>query len=100
MGLHKQITQSKGNEIIFNLFAHMVFAAQNRELDLGEVLADPPSPVPWSLATPDAQNKQSIIGKSISAECECWIIHSLSFHFHYRWGEICARYKKENQTFA
>lgn len=55
----KKVTVNKGKstEIILkadrNLFSQMILVAENRQLNLAEVLAYPLGPLPWALATAD-----------------------------------------------
>ena len=48
------------------LFAHMILVAENRELDMKEVLSHPLGPLPWSLAYGDGSIRKTI--KSVLAK--------------------------------
>jgi len=41
------------------LFAHMIIIAENRELQMREVLCHPLGPLPWSLSTADASLRKT-----------------------------------------
>ena len=55
--LHTKKVKCKGREIVLkadrNLFGHMIFVAQSREIDMKQVLSHPLGPIPWALANGD-----------------------------------------------
>jgi len=57
------VTKADGKEIILQadrqLFAHMILAAESRQLDLQEVMGHPLGPIPWSLAMLDGSVRKT-----------------------------------------
>ena len=61
--LHTKKAKCKGREIVLkadrNLFGHMIFVAQSREIDMKQVLSHPLGPIPWALANGDGSLRKT-----------------------------------------
>ena len=70
-----KIVKSKNSELMLranrNLFAHIVLVAENRNLQMEEVLQHPLGPLPWSLATCDGlmrKTNKAALGNSVAKD--------------------------------
>ena len=62
-GMHKSGRKVGSNQVTLNtdrkLFGHMILVAENRKLDLKELLSHPLGPLPWSLACGDGSLRKT-----------------------------------------